>query len=93
MPRPQYRSRSLRRVKKKMPGGTTRLVYDKRKPGVARCAICSIELKGIPRLRPFKARNAPKTEKRPERAYGGFLCGSCLRLKLKEEARLAQAKQ
>ena len=87
MPRMSRRSRSLRRVHKKMPGGTTRLVYDKRKPGVARCAICKIELKGIPRLRPFKARSAPKTQKSNERLYGGFLCANCLKDKLKEEAR------
>jgi len=87
MPKPRYRSRSLRRVKKKMPGGKTRQVYEKRKPGVARCSQCNIELKGIPRLRPFKAQNTPKSKKRPERAFGGFLCATCLRQKLKEEAR------
>jgi large subunit ribosomal protein L34e len=87
MPKPRYRSRSLRRVKKKMPGGVTKLVYDKRKPGVAKCSICRIELKGIPRLRPVKAANTPKTHKRPERSYGGFMCGACLRKKIKQEAR------
>lgn len=91
MPRMSRRSRSLRRVHKKMPGGTTRLIYDKRKPGVTKCAICGIELKGIPRLRPFKARNAPKTYKRNERMYGGFMCANCLRAKLKQEARQSQA--
>jgi len=74
-------------VKKKMPGGSTRMSYDKRKPKVSLCSKCGVDLKGIPRLRPFMARNAPKSEKRPERPYGGFLCSSCLRLKLKEEAR------
>lgn len=87
MPRMSRRSRSLRRVHKKMPGGTTRLVYDKRKPGVAKCAVCKIELKGIPRLRPFKATNAPKSQKKNERPYGGFLCANCLKKKLKQEAR------
>jgi large subunit ribosomal protein L34e len=90
MPRPSRRSRSLRRVHKKLPGGSTKLFYDKRKPRVAHCSKCGIELKGIPRLRPFKARNLSKTKKRPERAYGGFLCGTCLREKLKQEARLGQ---
>jgi large subunit ribosomal protein L34e len=90
MPAPRYRSRSLRRVHKKMPGGSTRLIYDKRKPKAPHCAQCGIELKGIPRLRPFKARNLSKTKKRPERSYGGFLCGTCLRKKLKQEARLGQ---
>ncbi len=87
MPRMSRRSRSLRRVHKKMPGGTTRLVYDKRKPGVVRCAVCKIELKGIPRLRPFKAKNMPRTKKSNERKFGGFMCANCLRAKLKQEAR------
>jgi large subunit ribosomal protein L34e len=87
MPRMSRRSRTLRRVHKKMPGGTTRLVYDKRKPGAARCAICGIELKGIPRLRPFKAQNIPKSKKKVERSYGGFMCATCLKGKLKQEAR------
>jgi len=87
MPRMSRRSRSLRREHKRMPGGSTRLRYKKRKPSVAKCSLCGIELKGIPRLRPFKAQNTPKTMKRPERAYGGFLCGNCLKEKLKREAR------
>ncbi len=90
MPRPQYRSRSLRRVKKKLPGGSTRMSYDKRKPGLHRCSKCGIELKGIPRLRPFKAQNTPKTKKRPERAFGGFLCANCLKAKLIAKARANQ---
>jgi large subunit ribosomal protein L34e len=89
MPRLSRRSRSLRRVHKKMPGGSTKLVYDKRKPGVARCALCRIELKGISRLRPFQSRNAPKSKKRTQRIYGGFLCATCLKEKLKQEARAA----
>ena len=87
MPRLSRRSRSLRRIKKKLPGGSTKLVYAKRKPGAVRCSQCNIELKGIPRLRPFKAMNTPKSKKRPERMYGGFLCANCLREKLKQEAR------
>ncbi|MBN2052200.1 50S ribosomal protein L34e [Candidatus Woesearchaeota archaeon] len=87
MPRMSRRSRSLRRIKKKLPGGSTKLVYAKRQPGTTKCSICHIELKGIPRMRPFEARNMAKTKKRPERAYGGFLCANCLREKLKQEAR------
>jgi len=90
MPQPRRRSRTLRRVHKKMPGGSTRMVYEKRKPKVPKCALCGAKLKGIPRLRPFKAMNTPKTMKRTERAYGGFMCGNCLRAKIKQEARQSQ---
>jgi large subunit ribosomal protein L34e len=90
MPRMSRRSRTLRRVHRKMPGGSTRLVYEKRKPGVIRCALCGIELKGIPRLRPFKAQNISKSKKKVERAYGAFMCATCLRAKLKQEARQHQ---
>ena len=90
MSRMSRRSRTLRRVHKKMPGGSTRMIYDKRKPKVAKCAQCGIELKGIQRMRPFKAKNAPKSKKKVERAFGGYLCANCLKAKLKQEARASQ---
>ncbi|MBW2990455.1 50S ribosomal protein L34e [Candidatus Woesearchaeota archaeon] len=89
MPRPRYRSRKLRRVQKKMPGGRTKQTYVKRKPKLPKCAECRVELKGIPRLRDNKAKNIAKTKKRPSRPYGGFLCNKCARVKLKKEARLS----
>lgn len=88
MPRPKYRSRSLRRVQKKMPGGKTKQRYVKRKPGLPKCSGCGVELKGIPRLMPNKAKNAPKSRKTVSRVYGGFLCAKCAKEKLKKEARL-----
>jgi len=68
MPAKRYRSRTLRRVFVKTPGGKNVLQYRKRKPSPAACAGCGAVLKGIPRLRPFKMQNTPKTKKRPERA-------------------------
>ena len=38
MPRGMYRSRTLRRVFKRVPGGASKLVYKQRKPGQPRCA-------------------------------------------------------
>ena len=90
MPKPGHRSRSLRRVQKKMPGGRLRQVYIERKPKIHKCALCGAELKGIPRLMPTKAKNTPKTRKRPQRINGGFLCNRCARAKLKQEARLSK---
>lgn len=79
MPEPYKRSRSLRRIKVKFPGGKTSLHYKKRKPKGAKCGECGHLLKGVLRERPFKMRNIPKTKKRPERPYGGKLCGRCMR--------------
>jgi len=87
MPEPYKRSRSLRRVHVKVPGGKTVLHYLKRKPGKAKCGSCDSLLKGVPRERPFKMKRISKTKKRPERPYGGSLCTKCTRLLLIEKAR------
>ncbi len=79
MVRPAYRSRSRRRVYKRTPGGRTVIHYEKRKPKAARCAICGRPLGGVPRGRPVEIRKLAKTERRPERPYGGYICPDCLR--------------
>lgn len=96
MPRPHQRTRSLRRVYVRTPGGETKIHYEKRRPGPARCAICGRPLNGVPRLRPVELRNLPKTAKRPERMFGGVLCVDCLEKLLKKTIRsqvLAQLEQ
>jgi large subunit ribosomal protein L34e len=90
MPRPKFRSGSLRKMQIRTPGGKTKTVYEKRTPGMHKCAECGQELKGIPRLGATEAKHTPKTKKRPSRAYGGFLCAACVRKKLKKEARLKE---
>ncbi|MCI4461499.1 MAG: 50S ribosomal protein L34e [Thermogladius sp.] len=89
MPRPMYRSRSLRRVVVRTPGGELKIHYEKRKPSVAHCAICGRPLNGVPRLRPSQLRKLAKTEKRPERIYGGVICPRCLARLLRQSARAA----
>lgn len=71
------KSRTYRRVYRKAPGGRSVLQLKKRKPKNAHCATCRSVLKGVPRERPFKIKNMPKTMKRPERPYGGVLCSKC----------------
>ena len=88
MPEPRFRSRSFRRVKKRLPGGDTVLRHEKRKPKVARCSNCGTELKGTPRERPHKMQKLGITKKRPQRPYGGNLCSKCSRAKIKNEARV-----
>ena len=87
MPAGRHKSRTMRRVFKKTPGGKTVLHYEKRKPKLGRCANCGDALKGVPRERPYKMQNMPKTAKRPERPFGGVLCSKCMRIEMKKKAR------
>ena len=79
MPAPRLRSRSLRKIFRKVPGGRTSVHFKNRKPKGARCGNCGATLKGIPREPSFTIRNLAKTKKRPERPYGGVLCSRCMR--------------
>jgi len=87
MPTRQLRSRSYRRVKKATPGGRNITHYDRKKPKAAKCAVTGEKLKGVPRERPSKMRNMPKTQKRPERPFGGVLSSRASRAVLKKKAR------
>lgn len=87
MVRPALRSRSLARRYVRLPGGDTVIHYRKRKPAPAKCAICKKPLNGVPRLRPVDLRKLPKSMRRPERPYGGYLCPRCLRELLKKSIR------
>ncbi len=88
MPEPYKRSRSLRRLQVRTPGGRTVMHYEERKPGKAKCSKCGDLLKGVPRERPLRMHKMPKTEKRPERPYGGNLCSKCTRVLIVEKARM-----
>ena len=78
------RSRSRRKVKVKTPGGRLVIRMERKKPSPAKCAKCGKPLHGVPRDIPSRLRKLPKTKKRPERPYGGYLCSSCMREVMKE---------
>jgi len=78
----QKKSRSLRKVYKRIPSKTT-IHYEKSKPSKAKCNKCGTQLAGTLRLRPYKMMTIAKSKKRPERKYGGFLCSPCSRSKLR----------
>lgn len=82
MPRPSRRSRSLRRIHVRTTKGS-KLVYAKRKPSKAHCAVCKQVLHGVASERPYKMSKLSKTEKRPDRPYAGQLCSKCMRLRIK----------
>lgn len=67
MPEPYKRSRTLRRLQVKVPGGRTNLHYKERKPGKAKCGNCGALLKGVSRKSPLRMHKTLKTKKRPER--------------------------
>lgn len=87
MPRGMFKSRTLRRIFKKLPGGNTELRYEQRNPKVAHCGRCGANLHGIPRAKAQDLARMPKTKKRPERPFGGVLCSRCHRDIIKIEAR------
>ncbi len=85
MPIQPQRTRSLVRIKKKTPSGKIVIHYRKRKPAKPKCAICKKPLLGVPKDLPYKIKKLSKTQKRPERPYGGYLCSSCMRKKILEK--------
>lgn len=87
MPRPSLRTRSLRKIRKKLPGGASIIHYVKKKPAKAKCASCGKELHGVASGLAAKVRSLSKTEKRPNRAFGGRLCSECSRKELKKRIR------
>ena len=87
MPRPSLRSRSFRRIKKKIPGGASIIHYIKRNPSKAKCSNCKKELHGVSSLRPSGMKNLSKSQKTVSRIFGGKLCASCTKETVKARAR------
>jgi len=87
MPQPRKRSRSLRKIFVKTPGGRTTVHYKYRKPKAARCGKCGAVLKGVAREMPYKMKKLGKSKKRSTRPYGGVLCSRCMKELFVEKAR------
>ncbi|MBT4858631.1 50S ribosomal protein L34e [archaeon] len=87
MPEPRFRSRTFKRVKKKLPGGSTVTHYEKRRPKQGTCPVTGETLKGVARERPTKLKSIGKSKKRPTRPFGGVLSSRAARDKIKQEAR------
>ena len=63
------------------------LTYKKKKPSKHVCAECGAVLHGVPRGRPYEIAKLAKSQKRPNRPFGGYLCPKCARKHFKDEAR------
>ncbi len=86
MPKPKDRSRSKRKVAVKVPGGKTKIVARKKlHQDKQRCAICKSVLQAT-----HSNRKMSKSEKRPERKFGGHLCHKCLDTVITYSARLKE---
>ncbi len=87
MPRPSLRSRSLKRIRIKVPGGARIIHYIKKRPGKPRCASCGRPLSGTARGTKAQVKGMPKSQKAPNRPYGGNLCPECAKEALRERMR------
>jgi large subunit ribosomal protein L34e len=90
MPEGKLKSRSKRRVFKRTPGAKTVKHFIAKKPAKATCGMCGKPLSGVPRATKAQLNNMPKTQKRPERPFGGVLCTICSRIVIKEESRFKE---
>ncbi len=88
MPQPRFRSRTFRRIKTRLPSGKVVTHHEKRKPDHAKCAVCKKVLKGTPRAFDLDKQKMGISKKRPERAFGGYLCSGCSRKQIKQETRV-----
>jgi len=61
----------------------------KKRTSEAKCANCKKPLHGVPRLSVSEMKKLAKTERRPSRAYGGYLCAKCTKELFREKARLS----
>lgn len=77
----------IKKVRVRLPSGRVVIKIKKKKPKAAVCAVCKKPLHGVPRKQPVELRKLAKSEKRPERAYGGYLCSKCSRELFKEKIR------
>lgn len=81
------RSHSMARKKRTTPSNQEVIIYRRRAPKQAHCALCGAILGGVPAKRPVDMAKLPKTYKRPERQYGGRVCPTCLKNALIKEVK------
>ncbi len=87
MPRPSLRSKSLRRVNRRLPGGLSVVRYRGKGTGKARCGSCGKVLHGVASGHSSEVRKSSSSSRRVSRAYGGSLCPSCTRERIKSAIR------
>jgi large subunit ribosomal protein L34e len=75
------------KVRVRVPSGKVVVRKKWKKAAPAKCAVCGKPLQAIPRLRQAEMRKLPKSKRKPERPYGGYLCAECMKEIFREKAR------
>ncbi len=83
---PWQRSRSSKKHMHRTPSGKTNVIYRRKRGAKHKCAICSSFLTGVPPR--SKLKRLRKTQRRPERMFGGVLCSNCVQHLVKQKTRL-----
>lgn len=76
-------------VAKRSPGGRLAVKHKASKPARAHCGLCGAKLNAVPRAGVGEMAKYAKTEKRPERKWGGVLCHKCTASVIRNSARIA----
>ena len=87
---PARRNRNATFRHRASPGGKPSRKKKSDKPSKARCALCANALPGVPCRSPAGLAKLAKTQKRPERPFGGVLCSKCLSQVIRDKVRLQQ---
>jgi len=88
MPAPHLRTRSSKRVDVKSPSSEKRFHYKMETTSTSSCSICGKPLGGIAHLTTVKKRKLNRSKRKIWRPYGGHLCHNCLKIALKQSARI-----
>ena len=78
MVEPAKRTRSKKKVKKKVPGGGNVTHFRGKKHSKPTCARRHTTLSGIPKDAPSKLKKLTKSQRQPARPYAKVLCTKCL---------------
>ena len=82
------RSRTFRRIHVRTPAGRNVVHYRRRKKAKPQCRQCGANLLGVARGTPAQIKKLSRSQRRPERPYGGVLCSSCTRDLIKQQTRM-----
>jgi large subunit ribosomal protein L34e len=83
----KIKSRTFRRLSKKTPSGKITLKFERKNQKKPVCGVCGAILQGIKHSSQKGLNKLSKTQRRPERAFGGVLCSKCSRERIKAIAR------
>lgn len=80
-----HKSRTLGKVQRKTPSGSTTTLYKRRNRSIAKCAVTKKPLRGLPRLTNTKFKNLNKTKKTISRPFGAYMSHTALKEKIMNE--------